>query len=377
MTSPTGIAIYISLILITGGAISVAIFFYVKYQSRKALQVAQDLAENRANELRILKNLAETLNQTLPPDRALEAGLIRVVNEMGASSGWLLTLTTDNKADLAASYHLPPGIELAQNNNRPWALCNCMKSTLSNQLQTPTIFTCERLARTPGLSEDQKYHISTPIRASGVPVGILNLVFPEEPALHEINTRLLSALGDQFGGAVERVRLFKEVHKLAITDPLTGLYNRRHFSAMMIKEMERSRRYQHSISLAMLDIDHFKLINDTFGHLAGDQALQEVARICQAAIRRIDLVGRFGGEEMMILMPETTTQSALQAMERLRSEVETLEIKTPRGTAHITVSIGLTSMEPNETIDLNHLIDRADQALYQAKNNGRNQVRVL
>ena len=357
--------------------ISAAIYFYFKRRARTAVQTAQALAKDRDQELRILKDLAETLNQTLPPEKALEAGLIRVVTQVGASAGWLLTLTEDSKADLAASYNLPPNMELARQANHAWALCNCMKNALSYQLQTPTLFECERLARAEGLPTPEKYHISTPIRANGVPVGILNLVFPAERTFGEVETRLLSALGDQFGGAVERVRLFKEVNKLAVTDSLTGLYNRRHFSVMLLKEMERARRYQHPISLAILDIDHFKLINDTYGHLAGDQALQEVARICQVVIRRIDLVGRYGGEEMIILMPETTPMRAEQAMERLRSQVETLEIETLRGTARVTVSIGLTSMEPNENIDLNHFLDRADQALYQAKNNGRNQVRML
>ncbi|HEX9017976.1 MAG TPA: sensor domain-containing diguanylate cyclase [Anaerolineaceae bacterium] len=377
MSSSVEIAFYASLLIVVLGLTYLTLFFFYKRKTRTAVQTAQSIAEDRAHELQILKNLAETLNQTLPPEKALEAGLTRVANQVGATSGWLLTLTTDHKADLAAGYNLPPNMELAQNGNRPWALCNCMKSTLANELQVPTRFECERLKRTPELAENDRFHISTPIRASGVPVGILNLTFPAEHAFGEVETRLLAAVGDQFGGAVERVRLFKEVHKLAITDPLTGLYNRRHFSAMLVKEMERSRRYQRPISLAILDIDHFKLINDTFGHMAGDQALQEVARICQEAIRRIDLVGRFGGEEMTILMPETTTERAEQAMERLRGAVETLEINTPRGTARITVSIGLTSMEPNENIDFNHLLDRADQALYQAKNNGRNQVRVL
>lgn len=377
MSSPAEIAILASSIVAACGLISAALYFYFKRRARAAVQIAQTLAKDRDYELHILKDLAETLNQTLPPEKALEAGLTHVVTQVGANAGWLLTLTEDSKADLAASYNLPPNMELAQAGNRPWALCNCMKSALSYQLQTPTLFECERLARAPGLPASDKYHISTPIRASGVPVGILNLVFPAERTFGDVENRLLSALGDQFGGAVERVRLFKEVNKLAITDSLTGLYNRRHFSAMLLKEMERARRYQHPISLAILDIDHFKLINDTYGHLAGDQALQEVAHICQAVIRRIDLVGRFGGEEMIILMPETSPLRAEQAMERLRSQVETLEITTLRGTARITVSVGLTSMEPNENIDINRFLDRADQALYQAKNNGRNQVRVL
>jgi diguanylate cyclase (GGDEF)-like protein len=215
------------------------------------------------------------------------------------------------------------------------------------------------------------------VGASGVPIGILNLVFPPDRVFAENETRLLSALGDQFGGAIERARLFKEVRYLAITDSLTGLYNRRHFAALAIKELERSRRYQRSLSLAMLDIDHFKSINDIYGHLAGDQALQEVTRLCREFTRRVDLLGRFGGEEILILMPETTPLQAQAAMERLREQIENLQIDTPRGVVQITASIGITNLNAGEEIEFTPFLDRADQALYQAKNAGRNQVSVL
>lgn len=339
-------------------------------------RAAEHIAEARASELASLKNLAEILNQTLPPQRALEAGLEMVAEQMGAESGWLLTLTTDQKADLAAGFQLSKNMELAKHSDRPWALCACLKSLTIGELESPTRFECERLARTPGMSADQKFHLSIPVRASGVSVGILNLVLPRDRQLNDTETRLLAALGDQFGGAIERVRLFREVHKLAITDPLTGLFNRRHFYALAVTEIERSRRYQHPLSLAIVDIDHFKQINDTYGHLAGDRALQEVADACLKTLRRVDLVSRFGGEEMLFLMPETSQGHAVQAMERLRQAVEKLQITTPRGTASITVSIGMASLLDSGPIDFEVLLDRADQALYRAKNNGRNQVAI-
>lgn len=376
MTSPETTGIIVALLLI---AMLVQAILYRSFRLRrkKETQFALQQAEERAKELRVLKELAETLNQTLPPEHALEAGLEQVARFLGADAGWFLTITADRKAELSAGYNLPPNMELARSSSRPWALCACLKEMLNEKLENPIRFDCERLARTPGVPDNQKQHLSIPVRASGVPVGILNLVFSTEATFNQGEMRLISALGDQFGGAIERARLFREVHHLAVTDPLTGLYNRRYFLEQSLKELERSRRYQRPISIAMLDIDFFKQINDTYGHLAGDQALIEVARICQEAIRRIDLVGRFGGEEIVILLPETGPEQAQYAIERLRQQIENLEVATPRGTVRITTSAGVTSMNETEDTAFIDFLDRADQALYRAKSEGRNRVCVL
>lgn len=354
---------------------------YVLIQDISDLKPAPDAANHPPGapdgELLILKNLAETLNQTLPPEKALEAGLKIVADHIGAESGWLLTITPDQKAELSARYNLPENLDLAQHPAQSWPLCNCLKEAIQGRLNAPVrILDCERLTRTPGIPEGHKQHLSIPIRASGSPVGILNLVIHSDRHFSSAEIRLLSGLGDQFGGAIERVRLFREVHKLATTDGLTGLPNRRHFFSIMNKELERSVRYTHTISLAILDIDHFKQINDTFGHLAGDSVLQAVTKTCLETIRKADIIGRFGGEEFVILMPETTQQSAQRAMERLRKKVELLEINTKRGTARVTISVGITFISSGERIDLEMFLDRADQALYRAKENGRNQVWV-
>jgi diguanylate cyclase (GGDEF)-like protein len=373
------VGVILAIVFIASIAIvSFSLYIMFKKRSERYFETANLKAYERANELMLLKELAETLNQTLPPEHALQAGLELVARQVGATSGWLLTLTRDKMADLSAAYNLPPVLEQASSGQRTWALCACLKETIANKLDLPQRFECERLARFSNLNDTPKQHVSIPVRASGVPVGILNLVFPPERTFDDVETRLLATLGNQFGGAVERTRLFRDIHRLAITDFLTGLYNRRHFLALAVMEIERNRRYQRPVALAMLDIDHFKQINDTFGHLGGDQALQEVARVCQQTIRRIDLIGRFGGEELLILMPETTLEQAENAMERLRQEIEQLEIATPRGTAHLTISIGISSLDGlNSSTEFEQFLDQADQALYHAKNKGRNQVCVI
>lgn len=350
----------------------------VRKQVEEMAQQAHQLAEASANELAILFRLAETLNQTLTPEKALEAGLELVAKQFNAQAGWFLTLTQDNKAVLAAAYNIPPYLDLAIYKDQAWPLCLCLRETLAGRLENPIrVVNCERLERIKDLQPSTpRHHLSIPVRAAGEVVGIFNLVLGENQTYDETEIKLLSAIGDQFGGAIERARLFREVHKLATTDALTGLNNRRHFFELAELEMARVMRYRHPLSVAMLDVDHFKKINDNYGHLTGDQVLKEVAQICKREVRKIDILGRYGGEEIIILMPETTQLSAQQAMERLRQTIEATSIDSIRGMITATVSIGMASLLEEDTLDLDKLIDRADQALYQAKKSGRNQVRT-
>ena len=163
------------------------------------------------------------------------------------------------------------------------------------------------------------------------------------------------------------------LQRLAALDGLTGLNNRRHFFDIAYIEFSRARRYGHPLSAMLLDIDHFKDFNDNFGHAIGDQVLQEVANCCRQSLRQTDILGRYGGEEFVILLPETDRHIALTVAERLRKTIARTTISTEKGDLGVTVSIG--TAENNEyTPDLETLIARADQAMYIAKHKGRNQV---
>ncbi len=175
----------------------------------------------------------------------------------------------------------------------------------------------------------------------------------------------------------DRVRLYQEVQRLAVEDPLTGCYNRRHFFTLAEQELQRCVRYQHHLSLIMLDLDHFKIVNDRCGHPTGDKILCALVSLCQKQLRSMDVLGRYGGEEFVILMPETNTSGAVQAAERIRREVEHLTVNSTGGSSPVTVSIGVASLgtkfDGHPTVDL--LLKRADTALYNAKAAGRNCVR--
>jgi diguanylate cyclase (GGDEF)-like protein len=186
---------------------------------------------------------------------------------------------------------------------------------------------------------------------------------------------ILSIFAKQIGNSLERARLFEEVQSLALTDPLTALQNRRSVFELGRIEFSRTRRMQRSFSCMMLDIDHFKKVNDTYGHQAGDQILQGFAGRCLKAVREGDMVGRYGGEEIVILLPETDRDLAVRVAERLGAAVAEKPFQTTQGEVTVTVSIGVAAQDEN-TPHFEALIARADQALYIAKHKGRNRVAV-
>lgn len=185
--------------------------------------------------------------------------------------------------------------------------------------------------------------------------------------LTQINKRLEQEIS-------ERKRAQNELRKLAIADPLTGIYNRRHFFVLGEQAFSQSSRYQQPLSALMVDVDHFKQINDRYGHAVGDQALRAVATRLGDLIRSADILGRYGGEEFAILMPLSRLEEARQTAERLRTEIQSRPIQVGELHISITISIGVSTFDPELDQTIDALVDRADQALYSAKQGGRNRV---
>jgi diguanylate cyclase (GGDEF)-like protein/PAS domain S-box-containing protein len=181
----------------------------------------------------------------------------------------------------------------------------------------------------------------------------------------------------QFFSAVrdstDRKRMEEELLQLATTDPLTGASNRRHFIEQATKELKRSCRYGSLMAVIMLDIDHFKRINDTYGHNIGDEALKRLVDCCHQELRTADIFGRFGGEEFAAVLVGTDEKTTLTTCKRLIEQIAKLQIRTPQKTVNMTVSIGFTMRSAND-ISIDSLLKRADDALYKAKNSGRNQI---
>jgi diguanylate cyclase (GGDEF)-like protein len=205
-------------------------------------------------------------------------------------------------------------------------------------------------------------------------IGLLAIDSSEPNHFANKNVELAAAFADQVAINLGNTLRFREVQSQALTDPLTGLYNRRGLFELGKVEFARANRTGRPFSGIMLDLDHFKRINDTYGHTIGDQVLCELAKRCKSCVREIDYVGRYGGEEIIILLPETNMQAGLDVAERLRLAIASQPMKVEADLElNISASLGVAQRDENTT-SLEILIARADQAMYIAKHKGRNRI---
>jgi diguanylate cyclase (GGDEF)-like protein len=196
----------------------------------------------------------------------------------------------------------------------------------------------------------------------------------------ELEARIFAALRVKAAHAELKERnsqlesMLHHVEALAITDPLTGLYNRRRFADVLKREFAITRRYKNTLSCLMIDIDHFKRVNDRYGHDAGDQVLKELARGMLATLREVDVAARYGGEEFAVLLPHTAKNAAVIAAERVRATIARTEFKFGNDTIYMSASIGVSGNSDVTTGAAEDLVKAADYALYEAKRLGRDRV---
>lgn len=209
-------------------------------------------------------------------------------------------------------------------------------------------------------------YAGAPIRVKGKTVGFLNLESNTPAFYTNLHAERLQTFAEQAALAIENTRLYEEVQKLAVTDHVTEVLNRRGVVELGELELERARRYEHSLSAIMLDLDNFKLVNDAHGHLTGDLVLKGIAsRLC-SEVRKIDIFGRFGGDEFIIILPEIKLREAKKAAKRLQKSLSEKPIKTEQGEFTITATAGVAQMTKT-TKDVKDLIDKADKNMYKAK----------
>lgn len=228
-----------------------------------------------------------------------------------------------------------------------------------------------------GYSPDSK-SLCIPISSSETLLAVLTFSFETEEEWSqrmEAKQMILTEMVAHYALTLVNLRLRETLRLESIRDPLTELYNRRHMEEALVREIRRARRYDTPVSILMLDVDHFKTFNDTYGHEAGDVVLQELGALLQRNIRGGDIACRYGGEEFLLILPDTPLGIATQRAEQILKQIRTLTIAYQDTSFHITTSIGVSAL-PSHGHEVQHLIHAADEALYQAKNNGRNQVVV-
>jgi diguanylate cyclase (GGDEF)-like protein/PAS domain S-box-containing protein len=218
-------------------------------------------------------------------------------------------------------------------------------------------------------------YVGVPVCVKGRVVGFLNLDSATPSFFTLAHAEQLKAFADQAAIAIENARLYEQAHQLSITDMLTGLYNRRHFFKLAEAELARGRRYGQQVAAIMMDLDHFKEVNDRYGHLVGDAVLQQVAHRLQGQLRIVDMLARYGGEEFVALLPETGLEQGAVVADRLRECVAESPITAGDAKIRVTLSLGIALCDQH-TVDLDSLLKCADNALYAAKEAGRNRVSV-
>ena len=224
-------------------------------------------------------------------------------------------------------------------------------------------------------SELSQSILVVPLKIGSKSIGIITTQSYKPNMYTKSDRETLELLAANVAIAIENARLFDKVQELAITDPLTQIYNRRKFEESATKEFDRSLRYSRPLCAIMIDLDLFKEVNDSYGHIIGDQVLASLASLCKKNLRNIDILARYGGEEFVILLPETTAIQGLLTAERLREECKDLKVESAQGPISLTISLGLAELNKS-CKTLEELIDRADQALYESKRLGRNKSTI-
>jgi diguanylate cyclase (GGDEF)-like protein len=234
----------------------------------------------------------------------------------------------------------------------------------------PPVLSKMQLLRDEGID----FLVALPLISNHKPTGLLFLAGRVSREVDSDLAALLSLVGNHVSHIIDKIRLFEETKRLSITDGLTGLYNSRYFYRYLELEIARTRRYGRSFSLILFDIDDFKRFNDTYGHQAGDEALQALARVLQSVSRESDTVVRYGGEEFIIILPNTSEEEAIALANRILQSVQKTKIKiSAAAKVNITLSGGIASY-PLNAVSAKALLNAADNAMYAAKSAGKNTI---
>ncbi len=315
-----------------------------------------------------LENTIVTLFNKLKSVVAIDLFFIAILDEKKENASYIMFEKDGTRLDFD-SLSIKDRLSLTR-----YVIEQCRTIYIPDSKAEDAEFPDKDVAKIPG--HDERSILGIPLILRDQTLGVLFLQANNPDAYTNDQIRLIETIANQASIAIENSQLFEKVQHMAITDNLTGAYNRHYFYAYGENEIARAQRYESNLSVVMFDIDHFKLVNDQFGHPVGDQTLVMVAQACAAVLRKADVLCRFGGEEFVIMLPETVLDKAVIAAERIRHAIAKKRLSTENGEVKVTVSIGVTEMRDKQA-NLQDLIAEADKALYQAKSEGRNCVRAF
>jgi diguanylate cyclase (GGDEF)-like protein len=338
-----------------------------------------ELLERRNEELQILVEIGKALTSSLDRQEILNV-IMEKVSLLLKPRTWSLLLLEEETGELSFEIAVSPaaerlkGIRLRMGEGiAGWVALH------GEPLLIPDVHHDPRFARQvdEAIDFDTRSIVCVPVKSRDKILGVVELVNNlEDGDFSEADLKILSTIADYAAIAIENAHYVHKIRELVITDDLTGLFNARHLHELLEYEVERARRYGTDLSLVFIDLDHFKNVNDTYGHLVGSRLLAEVGHVIHHHIRKVDMAARYGGDEFVIVLPNTSKAGALTVISKLRQKIRAQDFLAGEGCRiHVTASFGIASF-PDDAQNKHDLIRLADRAMYDVKETTRDAIKA-
>ncbi len=338
-----------------------------------------ELLERRNEELQILVEIGKALTSSLDRQEILNV-IMEKVSLLLKPRTWSLLLVEEETGELSFQIAVSPvadrlkGIRLRMGQGiAGWVALH------GEPLLIPDVRHDPRFARQvdEAIDFDTRSIVCVPVKSKDRILGVVELVNSlEDGDFSEADLKILSTIADYAAIAIENAHYVHKVRELVITDDLTGLFNARHLHELLEYEVERARRYGTDLSLVFIDLDHFKNVNDTYGHLVGSRLLAEVGHVIRHHIRKVDMAARYGGDEFVIVLPNTSKAGALTVISKLRQKMKAQDFLAGEGCRiRVTASFGIASF-PDDAQNKHDLIRLADRAMYDVKETTRDAIKA-
>jgi diguanylate cyclase (GGDEF)-like protein len=341
---------------------------------KQVLEATNAKLQNRLNELSLLYEVARSFTSTLELPELLSRISALVAERLNIPQFSIMLVNDEGALEVKSAYPSGQGTE-GQSFKIDEGACG-RAAQLGRTVYIPDLDadTTIYISRS-GSKREHGALLSVPMIHKGMLLGVLNFQRAERASFGTEEIEVLTTIADQAAMAAKNARLHEDMVALSRTDPLTGVSNRRHLATRLEMEIARANRFRNPISLLMLDVDHFKKLNDAVGHRAGDDVLRKMASVFQSSLRRVDTLARYGGEEFVVVLPHVTKAEALEVAEKLRAMVEATNFTPdlPPSGNKVTVSVGVANLPVDASVQ-DKLLDYADAALYASKREGRNRV---